>query len=226
MSAPSRRWPRVRFRLWHLLALMTLLCGWLGYETNRARRNARVVKAIQKADGLVGYLHRYNDRKWIDEVGFAKLDLPKGARVNLPSPAPQWLREFIGDQFFVRIGHVTLDDEEKCRELLPEICRFDDMVEFDAAGLSDADVPQLAQLTKLKMLTLVGPVTDASIESLAAMHSLTLLDVKSTDITKRGAGRLEKLMPNCTIDHKWNVRSMAPALTSPSYAPRTLPPPD
>ena len=43
-------------------------------------------------------------------------------------------------------------------------------------------------------------VSDASIDVLATMHSLMQIHVKQTEVTRPGAERLHRLLPNCWID--------------------------
>ena len=52
-SSDNRRW--FRFGLRTLLIFLTVLCVWLGFQVNAARRQHAAVQAILQAGGTVAY---------------------------------------------------------------------------------------------------------------------------------------------------------------------------
>lgn len=201
MSAPSRRWPRVRFRLWHLLALVTLLCGWLGYETNRARHLERIARGVAEADGLIGYRmrFRFTHDGWMDHYGLQKLTAVEQAVWVQSHPAPHWIQRLLGDYYFVDPNVVYLLDPTACERLLPELCRFK---KLEAMHLKITDKAQLAPLTKLKRLRylqLSGPIEDASVSLLASLKSLSRLEIVDTQISYSASDHLQMQLQNCEI---------------------------
>jgi predicted xylose isomerase-like sugar epimerase len=57
-TKPKRRW--FRFSLRMLLLVVTVLCVWLGFNVNAARRQKEAVQAIRLAGGSVWFeYHNY-----------------------------------------------------------------------------------------------------------------------------------------------------------------------
>ena len=55
MAEPIKRRRWFRFSLRMLLVVVTVLCVWLGFKVNAARRQKEAVEAILKAGGQVSY---------------------------------------------------------------------------------------------------------------------------------------------------------------------------
>ena len=80
---PRRRW--FQFSLRTLFVLLTVLCVWLAVTVNRARKQREAVAAIEAVGGMVLYEHQYDDSE---------------------PPGPKWLRELVGDEYFVSVDVV------------------------------------------------------------------------------------------------------------------------
>ena len=88
-----RRWLRISTRT--LLLIVLVLCAWLAYVSNRARKQEELVRRlVHEGRGVVGYHHQ------IDANG-------KGIP-DAPLPGPAWLRRLIGDHAFLRLWFVGL----------------------------------------------------------------------------------------------------------------------
>src|SRR5436190_18034751 len=75
---------------------------------------------------------------------------------------PEWLRKFLGDNFFSKVVMVTLGKETplKCLKDLPELENLD----LDEHRLTDTDLEQLRSLTQLQELTMrENDITDAGL---------------------------------------------------------------
>jgi hypothetical protein len=98
LSEPQTQRPTARRRrLWQfslrsLLLLMVVLSVLLGRWVNNARRQKHAIDAIMKLHGFVQYAHQFPDGKW----------RPKPLNTVEP-PGPAWLRERLGDEYFVRV---------------------------------------------------------------------------------------------------------------------------
>ena len=77
-----------------LLLLVAVVAVWLALTVHSARKQREAVAAIEALGRSVGYVH----------VGYEH-----GS--NLP-PGPQWLRELVGDEYFVTIILVRLDSTQ------------------------------------------------------------------------------------------------------------------
>jgi len=95
-SKPRRRW--FQFSLRTLLVLLTVLCVWLGVTVNRARKQREAVAAIEALGGYVRYEYQYGSGQ--------------------EPPGPKWLRELIGEEYFVSVVYVVLHNygspQKKC----------------------------------------------------------------------------------------------------------------
>ena len=115
-----RRW--FRFSLRMLLVVITVLCVWLGFTVNAARRQKAALTAIQCVGGQFAFDYQHlTPRGRIDEAAFD----PKAT-----APGPAWLREWIGDDYF----------------------RTPLAVYFENALLTESDLAQLANLPKLRLV--------------------------------------------------------------------------
>ena len=88
-SKPRRRW--FQYSLRTLFVLVTVLCVCLAVTANRARRQREAVKAIESVGGQVRYEYQYVSGQ--------------------EPPGPEWLRELIGDEYFVSVVVVYLNPD-------------------------------------------------------------------------------------------------------------------
>ncbi|HJS07017.1 MAG TPA: hypothetical protein VJ809_05130 [Pirellulales bacterium] len=89
-----RRWLRISTRT--LLLIVLVLCVWLAYVSNRARKQEELVRRlVNEGRGVVAYHHQ------IDANG-------KGIP-DAPLPGPAWLRRLIGDHAFLSLRVVALN---------------------------------------------------------------------------------------------------------------------
>jgi hypothetical protein len=202
MSTPSRRWPRVRFRLWHLLALVTLLCGWLGYETNRARKISAVTTAIQSKRGTVLYRHRFNEQPWRNESDAALSNrIPNCVRIYLrvELPAPKWVIDWLGPYYFVRPTDIAVGRHGSCNELLPAICSLRSLEALTIHCAGSENLELLKNLPHLKELHLSGQFGDGCVPLLSSLRSLETLSIVDANIPKEEARQLRQRLPKCRV---------------------------
>ena len=150
-AKPKRRW--FTFGLRTLLLLITALCVWLGIQVNAARRQREAVVAIQKAGGMVIYDYQVVP----PVVGQNEQTFPWDPRKAPPAPA--WLRDQIGDDYF----------------------RTAEVVDFSRPkrSIAKADLDQLAKLPGLKRFTFEassgGPIEDKDLAALSELNQLEVL---------------------------------------------------
>ena len=97
-TKPKRLW--FRFGLRTLLLAMTVLCVWLGFKVNAARRQKEAVDAILKAGGTVTFSYQCVPVRGNPDA----LSLDPNA---LPT-TPAWLRACLGEDFFRNTVEVNL----------------------------------------------------------------------------------------------------------------------
>jgi hypothetical protein len=93
--------------------------------------------------------------------------------------------------------HIT-DDGLKNLNRLTEL----QTLELDGTSIGDAGLEHVAKLTSLVELTLAETkVTDAGLKNLTGLQGLTSLILYKTVVTDAGVEELQKLLPNCKIEH-------------------------
>ena len=128
-SKPRRRW--FQFSLRTLFVLVTVLCVWLAVTVNRARKQREAVAAIEAVGGLVTYEYQYDSSDTFSATA--------------KPPGPEWLRELVGEEYFVSVTFVGLQNTQ----------------------VTDACLEHLKGLTNLETLNLIGTqVTDAGVKNL------------------------------------------------------------
>ena len=138
---------------------MTVLCVWLGFKVNAARRQKLAVEAILKAGGSVNYTYELRqDAKRFPGPGISMLLIVRNASI----PGPAWLRKLIGDDYFrtaVQV-QIALSDEDAAKAAINEIANLPAIrcVALYARGrnrkIQDSDLAPLGQLKKLERLVL------------------------------------------------------------------------
>lgn len=83
----------LRFKLRTFLLIVPAITFWLARETKQAHHQRRAVEAIQKWGGSVGYDYQH-DKDFND--------IP-----NAKKPGPAWLRNLIGDDYFMSVTVVS-----------------------------------------------------------------------------------------------------------------------
>jgi hypothetical protein len=170
---------RPRFSVRILLALVLVSgigLGILAATVRKARRQRHAVVATKKLGWWVYYEGEYY------QAGFRPRDEP--ARLG-------WLREWLGDDFFDRVTHVTLiassndiDADMTNIEAFPEL----EQLCADHLPVTDAGIAHLSGLSKLQRLSLREvPITDAALDPLSRLSSLKVVCL---DRTRVGEGAL------------------------------------
>src|SRR5262249_46394028 len=86
-----------RFSLRFMFIVVTLLTIYLGMITVQARRQREVVAMVLKLGGQVGYLHNRPDA-----------NRPKNFNSKISAPGPAWLRNLVGQDYFVDVVFIYL----------------------------------------------------------------------------------------------------------------------
>lgn len=191
----TRRWRQ--FSLRSLLALVlvaSVALSWLGVGLRRARQQRHAIDRLRQLRARVYYDYEYaGEGKWVHDA-------------ELPGPA--WLRELLGEDFFIRprligLGGSNIDDSSMpCFECLTEL-RSLDLVE---TRITDAGLMHLSGLTKLEELLLwgndIGDAGLAHLESLKDLKRLSLSDTRMTDAGLAHLAGLTKLQWLCLCENR------------------------
>ena len=136
-TEPKRRW--YQYSLRSLVLVMTVVCLWLGYISNEARKQRNAVAWVEEMGGHVEY-----DYEPLNPIDVKIQDGKVYFYEIVPEPpGPDWLREWIGIDYFSDVARVYL---------------MDTIIK---------DLSQLESLTNLKLLTLSYPeVSEEEVQKL------------------------------------------------------------
>jgi hypothetical protein len=174
-----RRW--LGFSLRMMLFAVTLLCVWLGFKVNAARRQKEAIQAVLGAGATVNFDYQYKRLQLPVPLpkSFGRID----ARVlpdytidsNAESAWPLWLRSRFGDDYFRNVIAVYFNHPNlKARTQLGELAKLPRLMFFvlDSRGLewhpNDDDLSVLENLNYLQSVQLMGATINGSV--LARLH--------------------------------------------------------
>ena len=178
---------------------MVVLSVLLGQWVNTARRQKHALDAIMKLHGFVQYAHQFPDGKW----------RPKPLNTVEP-PGPAWLRERLGDEYFVRVVGLQFPEKLVSDEDLAHVGVLTDLqylsfiTSRQGQGISGTGLAQLRHLSRLRFLDLLGhPITDDGLRHLPSFPELETIDLRSTEITDKGVEQLKrfKKLRHVALDH-------------------------
>jgi hypothetical protein len=187
-TTPTSR-PRLwQFSLRSLLLLIVVFSVSLGLWVNNARRQKRALDAIAQLHGFVEYAHQFPDGKW------------SGTRVNTAEPpGPAWLRERLGDEYFVRVVGLQFWEQPVSDEDLAHVGVLTDLqylsfvVGRQGPRITGTGLAHLRHLTRLRFLDLLGhPITDDGLRRLHSLTELETIDLRNTEITDKGLEQLTR----------------------------------
>jgi len=198
------------------MAVMVLLAvglGWFGWKLREAERQRRAVEAIREVGAEVIYDYEFNGRDKFT--------------TGVEPPAPAWLRDQLGVDFFSNVVAVQFHDSGRIGDVglkrLRSLTSLRTVVLYgmhvaDAALaylrgfpeleclwlvgtlITDAGLENLKVLTRLEYLSIhFTPVTDAGLEYIKGLPRLRRLDFICTPVTEKGVEELRKALPNCEI---------------------------
>ena len=178
-SKPRRRW--FQYSLRTLFVLLTVLCVWLAVTVNRARKQREAVAAIEELGGVVYYDFQVDNSRGL-------------LRAKLPGP--KWLRELVGDEYFVSVHFVDLGNTQVTDAQLEHLKGLSNLqaLVLDRTQVTDAGLEHLKGLTNLQTLSLRNcRITGAGLEHLKGLTNLQSLNLRDTRITDAGLVHLKGL---------------------------------
>ncbi len=213
------------FRWWfqfHIRALLVLVvvvavpCSWVAVEVKKARRQSEVVAWIKSLDSSAVLYDWEFDAKG--------KSLP-----NARPPAPEWLWNLLGVDFFSDVLQAWLNDTDITDNGLEQIKSFThlQLLSLQRTPITDAGLKHIKGLMRLQSLYLDNTrVTDAGLENvqdltqlqdlqleftlitgsgldhLRGLSQLRLLDIRYTNVSHADARKLQRALPNCRIAEK------------------------
>lgn len=231
---------RPRFSLRTLLLIFTVFAVWLGLIVSRAKKQKVAVDTITKLGGSVYYdyhIHKQGTKltvpggRSVDEfgsimtwgpgtitIGNERNSYLVGQALATPSPVPKWLSRLVGEEMFVKVIAVHLNDQRltdgdmQCLEGLPDIR----VLKLSGTSITDQALVHMSGLRKLEELTLNGTsiegpglahlqhlprledlelsgtrITDDGLDQIAAPQSLSTINLDSTSVSDAGLAYLQ-----------------------------------
>ena len=173
--SPNRP-PSLRFNMRTLLLLTIAVGVWLGWLANSARRQREAVEYVKAKGGLVRYDHNSSILQTLSQS-------------NTETPAPEWLVDLLGVDYFSKVEAVLLPSLGYVSE--GRRGRFDPRDELDLRAI--AALRDLEQLDlrgrQIKYVTALGEFTDLVYLQAADVQ---VLDASPADFVDQ-VGQLDKL---------------------------------
>ncbi len=204
LPKPRRRW--LRFSLRSLLLLVVVISIPLGWKVNRARNQRVVVEELQKLNAVIEYDYE---------------KVPGNPFIRQPPPAPKWLTDLLGIEYFGDVVKVEVEGPQVNDETIALVARLPELHSAGFAsrgGITDSGLVHFARMHKLeeailssnriagtglvfltglkrlKLLWVDGSITDSYLEHASELNQLERFEVHSVkEITDDGLAHLAKL---------------------------------
>jgi hypothetical protein len=180
-----------QFRLWWLFIVTAAIAVWLGIEVKDAMR---IRRAIAKLDSLKAQI--FYDYEW--DMSIAGEQIPKRL-INAEPSGPEWLRQVVGNEYFVDIVGVTdttATDKLECLDELPEL----QCLSVERSKITDAALQRIGSQSQLRYLWLENTaITDTGLKHLRGLKELRYLYMRDTDVTTHGVKELKQFLPNVRV---------------------------
>jgi internalin A len=182
---PPRRW--LRFGLGTLFLVSTAVIIPIALLSGGASRQRRAVEMVHRLGGEVAYHHQ--------RTGTGVFD---GFYSGAEPAAPVWLRQLLGDDYFVTAAQIWIDRSSESTKL-----KRDDLtlltglshlerLQITCAPLQDEDLEQIGKLSRLEELELDGSrISDEGLSHLTRLTRLKKLSLGADlEDTPTGAPRV------------------------------------
>lgn len=185
---------RFQYSLRTLLALTAVPAIWIGVEAKHARDVKAAVAFVENLGGNVWY-------DWQEDPRNPGMPDPR-KYMSGEVPAPKWLRALIGDECFVEIEGVNLGGRRASDDDMRRLANLTKLkyLSLEMTDVTDEGLEHLRGLTSLGTLFIdITDVTDAGLECLNDLPELQHIYAPDTKITQRGAEKFRKSKPGCRL---------------------------
>jgi hypothetical protein len=175
-----------------MLVLLTIVCAWLGFKVQQVKQQREAVAWVLEHGGSVFYDYQY-------EHHFSGDAEPN--YIDVPPPAPKWLREWIGIDYLAKVQVVLLCDLDSevppitSLEPLANLGQLKHLILFSDYVSDLSPVAKLSQLERLELSA--QQIHDLS--PLLAMSELKTLDLNDTPISDAQIAEAQRALPECEV---------------------------
>jgi len=190
---------KFQFRLRTLLLFVLIAhigFSWFVVKLNQARKQERAIAELRKSRAWITYDWEQEAFKRAprDELGYP---LPYESK----PPAPIWLRNWLGVDFFACVVRVSFNIKGVDADLI----HLQDLPGLYRVSLGETQgtregLQYLAEIETLRELALTDtPTCDADLTALHELKSLESISLTRTQVTDDGVRKLQHALPNCRI---------------------------
>ena len=180
MATPKsrKRVPYLRFSLATMLIALTAGAIWMGYKTNKARRQRAATENVLSLGGQVRFRHQSQ----IANPTYNHFPSSSLFDLNVAPPGPDWLRRSIGDEYFQQVIYVHLEGKPVTDQVLSTLGAVPQLkyLNLEYSGIEDEGLRHLSTLRSLQCLYLGrNDITDAGLKHLTNLRNLEELEFNS-----------------------------------------------
>lgn len=188
MAPFRRRW--LSFSLRGLLAAVTLICIWFGWNVEQSRRLQEAVAAVSKLKGTVIFENVRSNWSELLYGPSQPVEVNVSGPRNATDATTAQLRRMTGLRCLrMRASFVT----DAGVADLGALGRLE-ILELYSSSITDEGLAHLSSLTRLRKLTITDAgITDGGLSCLAEMQDLEELTLKGLPITSAGLIHLQRL---------------------------------
>jgi hypothetical protein len=191
MARPrKRRW--TQFGVGTLLLIVAAFAIWFGRAANLARQQRQAIHLIEELGGTIVFDHAYDGS-----------DEP---------PAPEWLRQFLGEEYFRRVQGVAIVSEDLTDDHLEELAGLFSTLMIGNFLPHEADT--LTQSVQSDRYS--SPVTDVGLQAIARISTLTDLDLMMCRETQEQLAEFARQRPDVKVTGGTGYTKVPPGYSYPN----------
>lgn len=178
-STKRHRWQFSLRALLSTMLVVSALFGWLAVAMKQSREEHLAAAEIRRLGGTAMHCHQYDrddEPNWFSEV--------------------DWPRKILGDDFFVTINYVSLQDSDITDANLVHLRALPHLqaLHLNRCSITNDSLAAIGRLRKLERLSLGSTkITDDGLNQLARLRELEVLGLQKTSVSDAGLRTLRSL---------------------------------
>jgi hypothetical protein len=186
---PSQVRKALSFRLVSLFTGVSLLCGLLGYESQRARSIRQLTENIKQTGGCISFFHRFGDGFCLERRD--RQLWRKHGKSPPGNPVPNWQQLIAQEEFLVTPREACLTEASVRQGLLVELCQWESVTSLVIEGATDENIQPLKRLENLEEIFLNGRLSPKGVSLLLELPRLKTLYLSTAELSDDATQLLE-----------------------------------